>query len=213
LCHWLSDRWSRLGEWSLSLRPGVDEVITRTIWNAHKDTIVPLGKSVAELQSLIGNISAATPFHFYWRDIDFQTSRWNPLMSYRDEWARESDNEFIAYLTHHRENGGTVPTGTLKRFRKARDEYLRKIDRASPRAGLIKTPRRWADEHLYWAVRFQVQKWPLSKIEKTYSKPRKTIADGINRTLDFIGLTRRPDLRHGMPKGTRLSSKRRIVRN
>ena len=106
-----------------------------------------------------------------------------------------------------------MPTGALKRFRAARDEYLREIERVAPLAGLIKTPRRWAKEHLEWAARFQVQKWPLSKIAETYSKPRKTVADGINRTLDFIGLARRPNLRAGMPKGTRLSAKWGIVRN
>jgi hypothetical protein len=213
LCHWLSDRGSRLGERSLSLRRGIGEVLTRTIWTAHMDTIFPVDERGADLQSLIGNISADSHFHFCWREIDFQTPRWNPIMSYRDEWMRESEKEFIAYLTLHRANGGSVLTGTLNRFRKARNEYLRKVERAALRAGLIKTPRRWADEHLSWAVRFQAQKWSLSKIEETYSKPRKTIADGINRTLDFIALTRRPDLQHGMPKGTSLSSKRRIVRN
>ncbi|HYX72943.1 MAG TPA: hypothetical protein VE732_09235, partial [Nitrososphaera sp.] len=111
------------------------------------------------------------------------------------------------------QSGGVVPTGTLQRFRTTRDKYLRKIEKAAPQVGLIKTPRRWANEHLVWAAHFQAQEWPLSKIKETYSKAQKTVADGINRTLDFIGLTRRPNLPSGMHKGTRLSAKRRIVRN
>jgi len=213
LCVWLSDRWSRWDETLLSLRQGVSEVLSDKLWYAYVDTSLPTDESITKSKSLIDNISSAPHFHFSWREIDFQTPRWNPIMSYRDDWVRNSEAEFITYLTRRKESGSSVPVGTLKRFRAARDEYLRQIERKAPRVGLVKTPRRWANEHLIWTARFQVQKWPLSKIEKTYSKPRKTIADGISRTLNFIGLKRRPDLRHGMPKGTRLSANRRIVRN
>jgi hypothetical protein len=213
LWEWLSDKSSRWDEHYISFRSAIAEIRMKNIWTAHIDPVLALDGDVDDFQTFIDKTSWATQFRFAWRGIDFQTSRWNPLGRYRDEWARESEQEFIAYLTRRLESGDIVPTGALRKFRAARDAYLREIERVAPLAGLIKTPRRWAREHLVWAARFQVQKWPLSKIEETYSKPRKTIADGINRTLDFIGLARRPNLRSGMPKGTRLSAKRRIVRN
>lgn len=212
LCHWLSDRYSRWDENGLSLRPGISAMIMHNIWFAYTDMPFSTGESFMKLQSAIDKIAEEPYFHFSWRNIVFQTPRWNPVASYRDEWARKAEQEFIDYLAQANKSGEIVPTGTLQRFRAARDKYLRNIERAAPQVGLIKTPRRWANEHLIWAAHFQVQEWPLSKIKETYSKAQKTVADGINRTLDFIGLTRRPNLRSGMHKGTRLSTKRRIVR-
>jgi hypothetical protein len=213
LCHWLSDRYSRWDESGLSLGPGVSAMLMHNLWFAYTDMPFSTGESFTKLNALIDKITGEPYFHFSWQNICFKTPRWNPIASYRDTWASEAEQEFIIYLAQVAHSGGVVPTGTLQRFRISRDKYLRKIEKAATKVGLIKTPRRWANKHLIWAAHFQAQEWPLSKIEKTYSEPRKTVSDGINRTLSFIGLSRRPNLRSGMRKGTRLSAKRRIVRN
>ncbi|MDQ3648905.1 MAG: hypothetical protein M3458_01240 [Acidobacteriota bacterium] len=213
LKNWLTDRSSRWDKRSISLHAAITEIRSKNMMDAHTAPIISIDESVTRLQSLIDNSSLTPEFHFAWRDIDFRTSHWDPLSSYRNEWVEKSEQEFTDYLRHQNSNGLTTPNGALQRFRKKCDEYLRKIEGNALQVGLMKTPRRWADEHLTWAVRFQVQRWPMSKIVENYSEPRKTIADGINKTLEFIGLTRRPDLPHGMPKGTRLKPNRKIVRN
>ncbi len=214
LCDWLSDRGIRWGIMSsLSFGRAIAEVRIENFWAQRTETFFLPDGGIAEFRRLIAQVATISRFEFVRKNISFQTSHWNPLLSYRDDWARRSEDEFRAYLARFRQAGNPVPTGVLTRFRAVRDEYLDKIEKAAPQVGLIKTPRRWATKHLTWTVRFQVQRWSLAKIEKADSKPRNTINDGIKRTLDFIHLKRRPDLPHGMPKGTRLSTNRRIVRN
>jgi hypothetical protein len=209
---WLLDKYIRFDDYYLSLRRPVLETRQKHVWGSLTGTHFSTGEGVKELQAAMAVISNIPRFHFAWRGIDFQTSRWNPIATYRDEWADECEKEFQHYLRDFEDSGNEVPVGTLTRFRARRDKYLRETEKILPPSLMRKTPRRWAEEHITWAVRFQVQKWSLSKIEKTYSARRKTVADGVNRMLEFIGLPRRNDLPAGMPKGTRLQAKRRIVR-
>lgn len=212
LWEWLNDRYLQYqlnwDEGRLSLREATFAVQHDNNWTATIYLPATTGASAAMLSALMSR-----DFKFTWKGLGFQYRRWNPLASYRDEWEGDCEESFRVHLKKRYEGDAAAPTGAMRRFRAARKEYVRNVEQAAEQAGLVRTPRRWAYEHIAWAVRFQVQKWPLSKIEKTYSKPRKTVSDGINRVIRFINLDRRPDLPPGMPKGTRLRSKRRIVRN
>jgi hypothetical protein len=212
LREWLTNerlQWQlRWGDVALSFRDATFAVHSDDIWSAPLIETFSIRGENTNLMSLL-----TQGFSFMWEGLDFEAHGWNPLTSYRDEWERNCEEQFRAYLTKFKKRGGKIPLGALGEFRVKRNEYIQRIEEAALQAGLIRTPRRWAEEHIIWAVRFQVQKWPLSKIVKSYTKPRKTIADGVNRLLKFIDLNRRDNLRSGMPKGTRLQNKRRIVRN
>lgn len=208
---WLTDaqlQWqASWREQRLSFREASVEAHIDDILKMNDEITSSTDEDSANLISLLNQ-----GFSFTWKGLDFQTYRWNPIAKYRADWARDCEVSFKTYLSRREKAGSISPPGVLGKFRAARDAYIRKMAQVTKQAGLVRTPRRWADEHLTWAVRFQVYNWPLSKIEKTYLKPRKTIADGINRMLAFIDLDRRDNLRAGMPKGTSLSGRRRIVR-
>lgn len=184
---WLADRYLQYQmnyvEGRLSLQQAASVVQQNNIWTA---AAYPAFNTDSSLELELSPIFQE--YHFTWKGLGFQHYRWNPLSMYRDDWVSECEESFKKYLARRSERGAAVPSGALRKFRADRNEYVRKVERAAERAGLVRTPRRWAYEHLTWAVRFHVQKWPLSKIQEVHSKPRKTIADGIDGVMTFIGL-------------------------
>jgi len=155
LCDWLTDRIV-LGQWNgegLSFRGATFAIHSEDIWTAPFDVGSPADKLDAKLLS---NLTQG--FSFTWKGLDFQTHRWNPLSSYRDKWERDCEEGFNAYLSQREKDRGPAPAGVMRRFRAARAAYIRKMEKVAEEVGLIRTPRRWADEHLTWAVEFQDRK-------------------------------------------------------
>ena len=85
LWEWLSDKSSRWDERYISFGSAIAEIRMYNIWTAQTAPLLALEEDVDELQAYIDKSSGATQFCFAWRGIDFQTSRWNPLVRYRDE--------------------------------------------------------------------------------------------------------------------------------
>jgi hypothetical protein len=200
LCDWLEDRYLQYQlQWSeryLSFRNAIWTVHREDFWGTYD--LITVSEEHEGLQSLLG-----VKFKFSWENLSFQHIRWNPLARYKDEWEEECEKEFKAYLRRRDEREETVPKGVLVKYRAVRTKYVKKIDTAAREAVLARTPRRWADDHLAYAVHFHVQKWSLSKIAKTYSKSKSAIAEGIDVTLNMIGLTKRPENRAGRKRGTK----------
>jgi hypothetical protein len=201
LAEWLVDEWLQLQAkfdgWRLSFKGVAAKMQVRDIWTMRNETYYLSGGVGEQLLSLLNE-----GFSFKWKGLDFKAHPWYPFARYRDVWARECEADFKAYLKQSEREGRALPMGVIGRFRCSRDKYLREVERAAARAGLVRTPRRWAGKHITWAVRFQVQMWSLSKIAKSHSKdPRiKTVADGINRVIVDVGLTRRENLPAGRPR-------------
>lgn len=193
---WLQDRYLQYqvsyDERRLSFLRATSVVQQNNIWTAAAYPAFITDNSLALALSPIFQL-----YQFTWKGLGFQHHRWNPLTMYRDEWVSECEESFRNYLARRGERGAAVPAGAQRKFRAACNEYVRKVERAAVQAGLVRTPRKWAYEHLTWAVRHHVQRWPVSEIQETYSKPRKTVADGINGVIRFIGL--QPTTEKGRP--------------
>lgn len=214
LCAWLSDEWLQLrlggGErWALSFSRATVDRSLEDLWAAQSDAYFPTDDGRVELLSHM-----TEDFRFAWNNLEFQHGRWNVFTRYRSTWVQECDDEFEAYVIRYKESGGKMPTGALSKFRARRDEYVRGVARVA-NAAIAEcgaTPRRWASDHLNWAVMYQLQKLRFAEIGRAKGAAAKTIADGVNRTLEFIGLTRRPCSRTGRPSGIRENRSRLIAR-
>lgn len=211
MCHWLSDRVALWDGSRIRFQPALTECRSRDTWRMTIEPILEDRDDFEKVLCLLKMISAGPEFQFIWRDIDFRTAHWNPILNQRAHWANASERNFRFQLAKLQKNGEAVPRRCLTKFQAARDSYLQKMERGAKELGLTKTPRRWAREHLYWTSLFQVLGLPMSTIEKRYVKSHQTVSDGINRTLHFIDLPHRRNLRPGMPKGTCLTKERRMA--
>lgn len=208
LCDWLEDRYLQLNlRWSeryLTFKNAIWTVHREDFWGTYD--LVAINEEHGELLSLLDE-----KFKFTWKGLVFEASRWNPRAYYMDEWADECEKKF------REKYGEKLPVGTLTRFRTVRDKYLKEIDHAAKKAGLVKTPRRWAiNKRLTWAVQYQVQGQKLLRIAETHSQPYRTVADGIDEALNLIGLVKRPSEEVGRPLGKggtrRLSEKQQAAK-
>ncbi|GEM_PF-6445107 len=213
LCVWLQDKWKRFDKSDLYLRSAVPEMLGDKLWDESIDSWILSGKRGQIFHKIIENTVKTEMFEFNFKGIEFSRLHWNPLNRKKAEWKRETSGEFQAFLETKRIEGVTISIGTLTRFREHLKKYLIGIEKAADEAGLEKTPCRWAKQHFVWAVYFQVLEYSMPKLEIKYLTSRATLSVGINTTLDLIKLKRRPDLPGGVPKGARLLSRRRTVRN
>lgn len=178
LCHWLFDPGAR--EFNLwhrafpnkTMSAMWDEVIAHTKWKQF--SFKPKGKKL--------------------KRYSFSSRGWNPLLEAIEEWNNLVDTWF-----EDKFKGQHLPVGIKGAFREQKRNH---ILLTKQRRGLKPTPEKRYLLHFLWAVHFQVGGLLLEDVCKLYDKPSKTVSDGINRTLELIGLTKRK-IHGGRKIGTR----------
>jgi hypothetical protein len=94
------------------------------------------------------------------------------------------------------ESRATYTRRAHEEFENKLTEYCDEIEGRAEAAGRERwRPKRAAERHLEWLVRWQVQQWSWTKLQREYSTPKNTIHDAVHATAELIQLT----VRRGRP--------------
>jgi hypothetical protein len=97
-------------------------------------------------------------------------------------------------------------TGLLDSILEKAERYCADVEAAHEKAAWVRQEElREQGKHMTWAVQFQILKMDFSEIAKSENNEVSTVSRAVNKILELIGSSRRPETGPGRRKGSKKS--------
>ncbi len=156
-----------------------------------------------EIEKHISENTGETVFPPFEYDDSIRT-RWIPSQRKREQFIEENIVELKTRIININKAVKSYKTFTKKNFQTKLTDYCNKIENSLPEIW-EKTPQKYSgNKHFEWLIDFQVTPYKsFTKIAKENDICRETVSEAVNELAKIIGVSLRPKIITGRPKGSK----------
>lgn len=155
-------------------------------------------------------------FNFKLKGLEFSRRSGASALLAPEQWAEIAMEDFREYLRRKRDNRERIPISAIDKFPNVLKQHIRKIKSIAKERGYVPPPSKEGSDHFIWLIDYQIPEAlyvstkTYDEIAVTYGKPKRTIADGINRAaglLDLVLRNHKPGRKRGQISPRKLSKR------